>query len=144
MRARSDRRRRPRQLEAREEERDLGARRRRRVGAVHRVLLDVGAELASDRALGRLLGIRRPHEIAPARDRGFPFELARIGRTSPPPPPPPPGSRRAPAPPPSYPRLPGGRTASPKGRFQRGPPPSQTKAVSGVSQARQPQPHRAA
>src|SRR5256712_2464429 len=76
MQPRSDRRRRPRQLEAREEERDLRACRRRRIGAVHRVLLDVGAELAPDRPLGRLLGIRRPHEIAPARDRALPFQHA--------------------------------------------------------------------
>src|SRR5437667_7479782 len=58
MQPRSDRRRRPRQLEAREEERDLRARRRRRIGAVHRVLLDVGAELAADRPPGGLLRVR--------------------------------------------------------------------------------------
>src|SRR5213078_1501914 len=76
MRARSDRRRRPRQLEAREEERDLRARRRRRIGAMHRVLLDVGAELAADRPPGGLLRVGGAHEIAPARDRAFPFQHA--------------------------------------------------------------------
>src|SRR5438309_3971510 len=76
MRARSDRRRRARQLEAREEEGDLRARRRRRIGAVHRVLLDIGAELAADRALGRLLRVGGTHEVAPARDRALPFQHA--------------------------------------------------------------------
>src|SRR5438034_6684456 len=76
MQPRSDRRRRARQPEARDEAGHLRARRRRRIGAVHRVLLDVGAELAADRALGRLLRIRQPHEIAPARDRALPFQHA--------------------------------------------------------------------
>src|SRR5690242_19210737 len=57
------------EVEAGEEEADLGARGVRTVGAVHRVLLDVGAELTPDRPLRRLLRVRRSHELAPAGDR---------------------------------------------------------------------------
>src|SRR5438128_5078868 len=74
--SRSHRCRRPRQLEAREEEGDLRARRRRRIGAVHRVLLDVGAERAADRALGRPLRVGRAHGAAAARDRALPLQHA--------------------------------------------------------------------
>src|SRR5262245_12821654 len=56
-------------LEAREEVRDLGRRRLRRIGAVHRVGFDRGRELLSDRAGGRLGRIGGAHQIAPALDR---------------------------------------------------------------------------
>src|SRR5262245_64917022 len=65
-----------RQIDTREEEGDLDARRLRGVGAVRGVLLDVGAELASHRALGRLLRVRRPHQVAPALDRVLALEHA--------------------------------------------------------------------
>src|SRR5579862_1374796 len=64
------------ELEAGEEEANLGARRVRTVGAVHRVLLDVGTELAPDRPLRRLLRVGRSHELAPARDGAVGLEDA--------------------------------------------------------------------
>src|SRR2546427_5102670 len=64
------------EVEAREEERDFRTRRLGCVRAVDRVLLDVGAELAPDRALWRLLRVGRAHELAPARDRAVALEHA--------------------------------------------------------------------
>src|SRR5262249_28680568 len=67
---------RARQIEAGEEERDLGACGLGRVGSVGRVLLDVGPEFAPDGAPWRLLRVGGAHQVAPALDGVLALEHA--------------------------------------------------------------------
>jgi len=59
-----------------EEVGDLHPRGGGRIGAVHRVALDVGPEVAADGPLRRLLRVRGPHQLAVARDRALALEHA--------------------------------------------------------------------
>jgi hypothetical protein len=61
-------------LARREEVRDLGARRLRAVGAVHRVGVDRLGEIRADGALGGLLRVGGAHQLAVLRDRVLAFE----------------------------------------------------------------------